>query len=245
MKAHIFRELVNGLRDIATQWYGSQQLRERISRRLHQDVSINEDPANDNPWKATVIDQLVIAHILTAEHESDPLKAIQDLQAYHAHIAVDPRISGAAAKLVEQARAEEREACALVCESRESPGTGSVAILRGAAAAIRAMSMQELGDLLHRDCDQMGIENHQLRKKLAELEGQTDNLLSTCHRLALELECLLLDTKDLAPVSRWWDSAMVALDEWHKAKDSVSARPVPAEPVNTRLQATLECLTKE
>lgn len=52
MKAHIFRELVNDLRDIATQWHGSQQLRERISRRLYQDVSIDEDPANDGwiPW---------------------------------------------------------------------------------------------------------------------------------------------------------------------------------------------------
>lgn len=64
------------------------------------------------PWKAAVIDQLIIAHILTAEHEPDPLKAVQDLLAYHADIAVDPRISGAAAKLVEQAKAEEREACA-------------------------------------------------------------------------------------------------------------------------------------
>lgn len=55
MKAHIFRELVNDLRDIATQWHGSQQLRERISRRLQQDVSINEDPANDGwiPWVGT------------------------------------------------------------------------------------------------------------------------------------------------------------------------------------------------
>jgi hypothetical protein len=32
----------------------------------------------------------------------------------------------------------EREACAKVCESRMTPGTGSVAILNGAAAAIRA-----------------------------------------------------------------------------------------------------------
>jgi hypothetical protein len=32
----------------------------------------------------------------------------------------------------------EREACAEVCESRMTPGTGSVAILNGAAAAIRA-----------------------------------------------------------------------------------------------------------
>jgi len=32
----------------------------------------------------------------------------------------------------------EREACAKVCESRATPGTGSVAILNGAADAIRA-----------------------------------------------------------------------------------------------------------
>ena len=34
--------------------------------------------------------------------------------------------------------ADEREACAKVCESRQTPGTGSVAILNGAADAIRA-----------------------------------------------------------------------------------------------------------
>lgn len=67
--------------------------------------------ADDGPWKAAVIDQLVIAHILTAEHESDPLKAIQDLLAYHADIAVDPRVSGAAAKLVERTK----EACVNAC----------------------------------------------------------------------------------------------------------------------------------
>lgn len=52
MRAHIFRELVKDLRDIATQWHGSEQLRERISGRLRQDVSIDEDPANEGwiPW---------------------------------------------------------------------------------------------------------------------------------------------------------------------------------------------------
>lgn len=68
------------------------------------------------PWKNAVIEQLVVAHIFTAEHENDPHKAIQDLLAYHADIAVDPRVSEAAAKLVEQVRAKEREACAKVCE---------------------------------------------------------------------------------------------------------------------------------
>ena len=43
-------------------------------------------------------------------------------------------------KAVDVAMALEREACALICESRGTPGTGSVAILAGAADAIRARS---------------------------------------------------------------------------------------------------------
>lgn len=108
-------------------------------------MSIDEDPANNNPWKLAVIDQLVIAHILTAEHESNPLKAVQDLLAYHTEIAVDPRVSGAAAGLVEQAKAEEREACAKVCEKpRTTPLAmtewcqGYDSASRNIAAAIRA-----------------------------------------------------------------------------------------------------------
>ncbi len=62
--------------------------------------------ADDGPWKSAVIEQLVMAHTITAEHESDPAKAVQDLLAYHADIAVDPRVSGAASDLIEKARAE-------------------------------------------------------------------------------------------------------------------------------------------
>ena len=36
------------------------------------------------------------------------------------------------------------------------------------------------------------------------------------HRLALELECLILDCKDNVAVSRWWDSANEALDQWRE-----------------------------
>ena len=98
--------------------------------------------ADDGPWKVAVIDQLVIAHILTAEHESDPLKAIQDLLAYNSDIAVDPRVSGADAKLVEQAKAEVESAAteraneranaswALMCEKM-------VAADREACASVR------------------------------------------------------------------------------------------------------------
>ena len=34
------------------------------------------------------------------------------------------------------------------------------------------------------------------------------------HRLALELECLLLDCKDNVVVSRWMDTACEAMDAW-------------------------------
>ena len=36
------------------------------------------------------------------------------------------------------------------------------------------------------------------------------------HRLALELECLLLDCKDNVVVSRWMDTACEAIDAWQK-----------------------------
>ena len=47
-------------------------------------------------------------------------------------------------------------------------------------------------------------------------------------RLALELECLLLDTKDTAIVSKWWQSANEAL-ELHRARLQ-EVRPSPAAP---------------
>ena len=45
--------------------------------------------------------------------------------------------------------AAEREACAKVCESRATPNTGSVAILNGAADAIRHKAAAELRRLHH------------------------------------------------------------------------------------------------
>ena len=42
-------------------------------------------------------------------------------------------------------------------------------------------------------------------------------------RLALELECLLLETKDTAAVSKWWDTAMEALNNYRIALQEVEA----------------------
>ena len=40
------------------------------------------------------------------------------------------------------------------------------------------------------------------------------NLMSVAGRMALEIECLLLDTKDLSVVSQWWDTGMESLQAY-------------------------------
>ena len=47
-----------------------------------------------------------------------------------------------------------------------------------------------------------------------EIEKNQDRIAAG-HRLALELECLLMDTKDLPTVSRWWSSGIDAMEAWH------------------------------
>jgi len=50
------------------------------------------------------------------------------------------------------------------------------------------------------------------------------DIYSVAGRLALELECLLIDTKDLSVVSKWWDSAHDALEQWRSIKDAAPVR---------------------
>ena len=57
-------------------------------------------------------------------------------------------------------------------------------------------------------------------------QGWTD-ADSDAARLALELECLLMDTKDLSVVSKWWGSANDAL-ELHRQRLAATPAPAPA-----------------
>ena len=65
---------------------------------------------------------------------------------------------------------------------------------------------------------EMENEIESLRSELAALKAENETAWAQAHRLALELECLLLDTKDNAIVSKWWDSGMAALDEYQQLK---------------------------
>ena len=42
-------------------------------------------------------------------------------------------------------------------------------------------------------------------------------------RLALELECLILSCKDTVAVSKWWDSANEALEQWREFNEAASS----------------------
>jgi len=53
-------------------------------------------------------------------------------------------------------------------------------------------------------------------KRGDELAESMRNIFPSAHRLALELECLLLDTKDMAIVTKWWESANESLDQWRE-----------------------------
>lgn len=52
---------------------------------------------------------------------------------------------------------------------------------------------------------------------VVECQRQTDrsaNVESVAHRLALELECILLSCTDTCATAKWWDSANEALAQW-------------------------------
>jgi len=56
----------------------------------------------------------------------------------------------------------------------------------------------------------------ELQRDTAWAQAQLATAWAQAHRLALELECLLLDTKDSAVVSKWWGSGMEALSEYQE-----------------------------
>lgn len=58
----------------------------------------------------------------------------------------------------------------------------------------------------------------QMHQQLAAALADSSTAWAQAHRLALELECLIMDTKDNAVVSKWWDSAFAALCDYQGLK---------------------------
>lgn len=94
------------------------------------------------------------------------------------------------------------------------------------AADERGPDPKELGELIDGAADRLEVLErehqefferwHAERRKREALEVVIRDIFPAAHRLALELECLLLDSKDIAAVSKWWDSAHEALEQWRE-----------------------------
>lgn len=62
------------------------------------------DLAAAQEWREAVLNELIVAHIYTKEHDTNPRKAIQDAITWNCQVALDPAVSSDARKLVAQER---------------------------------------------------------------------------------------------------------------------------------------------
>lgn len=115
---------------------------EAIARKVAAHIAAREaELAELMKWKERVLDELIVAHIYTKEHDTNPKKAIHDAIVWNCQVAIDPAVSSDARKLI----AQERERCAKVCDAyseelrpyAEREYSRDDAIARDCAAAIR------------------------------------------------------------------------------------------------------------
>ena len=59
-------------------------------------------------------------------------------------------------------------------------------------------------------------ENVKLRAQCQYMTDGMRDVFPAAHRLALELECMLLSCTDTAATAKWWDSAHEALEQWRE-----------------------------
>lgn len=91
---------------------------------------------------------------------------------------------------------------------------------RGGGMTMQVIDDDAYYEALLRDGWRRCAMGQRITQHCAEAERQrrqSDALFSAGARLALELECLLLETRDTAAVSKWWDSAHEALEMWRDA----------------------------
>lgn len=61
------------------------------------------DGETKNPWKSAIINELVVDHIYTVNHETDPRKALADVISWNCRVVLDPSVSKEARDLQQQA----------------------------------------------------------------------------------------------------------------------------------------------
>ena len=103
--------------------------------------------------------------------------------------------------------------------------TGEDAVIRSLERLGLAPKTENRLEVLEREHQEFFERWHEERRKREALEVAIRDIFPAAHRLALELECLLLDAKDMAVVSKWWESGNEALEQWRDFCREDSERP--------------------
>lgn len=82
-----------------------------FARQLERDLAATQE------WREAVLNELILAHIYTKEHDTNPRKAVQDAITWNCQVALDPAVSSDARKLI----AQERERCAKIVGTYQVP----------------------------------------------------------------------------------------------------------------------------
>ena len=107
----------------------------------------------------------------------------------------------------------------------------------------QAASAKDYATTCHANADRLSqaylalqVENVKLRGKVDSLADGMRDVFPAAHRLALELECLLLSCTDTVATAKWWESAHEALEQWREFcredAEKVSAGDTATEPHN-------------
>lgn len=150
-------------------WTDYEALRDR-SREIERDLAARDaelgamkqraEAAERDEWKEAVLNELIVAHIYTKEHETNPLKAIRDAITWNCQVALDPAVSSDAQRLrdtyLQRAEAAERKAeeAAMELQMRRTPlnAPGDEELIRQSGIQLRHCSCSGgSGDEAHAD----------------------------------------------------------------------------------------------
>lgn len=81
-------------------------LREMAAAIRAIDLTQFERGDDKNQWKETLIDGLVVCHIYTKEHDSNPRKALHDIVNWNVTVALDPLVSEEAQELIDKGKTQ-------------------------------------------------------------------------------------------------------------------------------------------
>lgn len=113
--------LKNGSVCVAPLFAGRYLLRSEVESALARPKQLASEAQPE--WKEAVINELIIGHIYSAVHETDPRKAVQDVISWNCSVVLDPSISSDAQALIdrgrEQAKREDAEPVAMAEASGE------------------------------------------------------------------------------------------------------------------------------